>query len=355
MSDDEYAEVFTHEYGHFVDDMLGRPSGTEEFRTAMNMDLMQYDPDTAVGMKNFGLMMDDLLNSDAAYDRMVSDILSAFFVNDPAVMQDGDLIVTLSDGRVINAGSVNSSTSTGYTVTFNLNYTGAPAPSVQAVTAGGKATRPATPTRTGYNFAGWYTDAACTTSFAFDTAISQNTVLYANWVVYGTGNAAQQSTLENIRNMNSGEMPTITIDAEDFIPSSIMGTYSNVTVNSYDSAKDSLKDISSLMLFSDVDQEFTGVSQESVDGTNHYRLQQTYNGYDVYGKQLIVTTDANGAVTSLTGNYDPISEIINTNPRSGRQRRDRCLDGGLRGCRRRIDPTLLHRQHRLGQRCPQHS
>lgn len=87
MSDDEYAEVFTHEYGHFVDDMLGRPSGTEEFRTAMNMDLMQYDPDTAVGMKNFGLMMDDLLNSDAAYDRMVSDILSAFFVNDPAVMQ----------------------------------------------------------------------------------------------------------------------------------------------------------------------------------------------------------------------------------------------------------------------------
>lgn len=87
MSHDEYSEVFTHEYGHFVDDMLGRPSETAEFRNAMNMDLMQYDPDTAIGMKNFEHMMDDLLNSDAAYDRMVSDILSAFFVNAPAVMQ----------------------------------------------------------------------------------------------------------------------------------------------------------------------------------------------------------------------------------------------------------------------------
>ncbi len=87
LSDDEYAEVFTHEYGHFVDDMLGRPSASAEFRNAMYKDLMQYNPDTDVGMENFERMMDELLNSDAAYDRMVSDILSAFFVNDPAVMQ----------------------------------------------------------------------------------------------------------------------------------------------------------------------------------------------------------------------------------------------------------------------------
>lgn len=87
LDDDEYAEVFTHEYGHFVDDMLGRPSDTMEFRNAMNKDLAQYDPHTNNGMENFERMMDDLVNSDAAYDRMVSDVLSAFFVNNPAVMQ----------------------------------------------------------------------------------------------------------------------------------------------------------------------------------------------------------------------------------------------------------------------------
>jgi len=87
LSDDEYAEVFTHEYGHFVDDMLGRPSASAEFRDAMNKDRMQYHPGTDAGMENFERMIDELLNSDAAYDRMVSDVLSAFFVNDSAVMQ----------------------------------------------------------------------------------------------------------------------------------------------------------------------------------------------------------------------------------------------------------------------------
>lgn len=87
LSDDEYAEVFTHEYGHFVDDMLGKPSASAEFRNAMYKDLMQYNPDTDAGMENFERMMDELLNSDAAYDRMISDVLSAFFVNNPEVMQ----------------------------------------------------------------------------------------------------------------------------------------------------------------------------------------------------------------------------------------------------------------------------
>lgn len=87
LDDDEYAEVFTHEYGHFVDDMLGRPSGTTEFRDAMKKDLAQYDSNTNKGMENFERMMVDLVNSDAVYDRMVSDVLSAFFNNDPAIIQ----------------------------------------------------------------------------------------------------------------------------------------------------------------------------------------------------------------------------------------------------------------------------
>ena len=87
LDDDEYAEVFTHEYGHFVDHMLGRPSGKAEFREAMDTDLAQYDLNTNKGMENFERMMDALVESDAAFDRMVSDVLSAFFVNDSTIIQ----------------------------------------------------------------------------------------------------------------------------------------------------------------------------------------------------------------------------------------------------------------------------
>ncbi len=44
-------------------------------------------------------------------------------------------------------------------------------------------TAPADPTREGYSFAGWYTDAACTAAFSFSTALSENVTLYAGWKV----------------------------------------------------------------------------------------------------------------------------------------------------------------------------
>lgn len=87
LQDDEYAEIFSHEYGHFVDHNLDRPSNTQEFRDAMNKDLAQYDLSTAEGYENFKYMLDAVVNSDAAYDRAVSDILSAFFMNHPDIQQ----------------------------------------------------------------------------------------------------------------------------------------------------------------------------------------------------------------------------------------------------------------------------
>jgi uncharacterized repeat protein (TIGR02543 family) len=50
-----------------------------------------------------------------------------------------------------------------YTVTFDLNYTGAAnPPKPQEIDVGGKATQPAVPAREGYTFGGWHTDAAGT-------------------------------------------------------------------------------------------------------------------------------------------------------------------------------------------------
>lgn len=74
--------------------------------------------------------------------------------------------------------------SAGLKVTFDLNYTGAPAAEVVKVENGGKVSAPATePTRSGYRFLGWYVAADSESKFNFDTAIGADTTVYARWAV----------------------------------------------------------------------------------------------------------------------------------------------------------------------------
>ena len=67
-----------------------------------------------------------------------------------------------------------------HTVTFDSNGHGT-APAAQTVEQGEKATKPADLTAEGYAFRGWYTTAACTTEFNFDTPIVADTTVYAKW------------------------------------------------------------------------------------------------------------------------------------------------------------------------------
>ena len=91
-----------------------------------------------------------------------------------------DLLWTESDDTTIY--TIGKKTTTAHTVTFNLNYTGAPAPTTAKVNDGGKVTKPTDPTRTGYTFGGWYKEAACTTAWNFDTdTVTGNITLYAKW------------------------------------------------------------------------------------------------------------------------------------------------------------------------------
>lgn len=85
-----------------------------------------------------------------------------------------------------------------YMVSFDTN--GGSYVSAQFVESGDKAIRPTDPTKSGYTFAGWYTDSALNTNFNFDSAINTNTIVYAKW----TANSSQQPTSEQ----PTSEQPT---------------------------------------------------------------------------------------------------------------------------------------------------
>jgi uncharacterized repeat protein (TIGR02543 family) len=68
-----------------------------------------------------------------------------------------------------------------YTVSFEMNNHGESVAS-QSINYGEKATRPTTnPTDDNYDFDDWYADSACKTKFNFDSPITQDTKIYANW------------------------------------------------------------------------------------------------------------------------------------------------------------------------------
>ena len=92
-------------------------------------------------------------------------------------------------------------------VSFNMQGHGT-APDNQEVADGGKVTKPANPTAGGYDFGGWYKEAACTNAWNFDsdTVSGGNVILYAKWTL--------KSTVQNaINKINEIENPVVLTDA----------------------------------------------------------------------------------------------------------------------------------------------
>ncbi|GHT67642.1 hypothetical protein FACS189452_05740 [Bacteroidia bacterium] len=92
-----------------------------------------------------------------------------------------------------------------YTVTFDEQ--GGSTVSSQPVASGDTATQPADPTLTGYEFGGWYKEAACTTAWVFASdVVNSDITLYAKWLeIYsityhlnsGTGASNSTYTIES--------------------------------------------------------------------------------------------------------------------------------------------------------------
>ena len=72
-----------------------------------------------------------------------------------------------------------------YTVSFDSQ--GGSDVSKQPVIVGGKVTKPTDPTRSGYDFGGWYQESTCTAAWNFDTdTVTKSITLYAKWTAKPT-------------------------------------------------------------------------------------------------------------------------------------------------------------------------
>lgn len=86
MNHAEFTDVIKHEIGHFIDHMMGAPSGSPAFLAAMEQDRRAFDISSPDGRLRMADMLDDLFNTGACYDRNVTDILSALFRNAPVIL-----------------------------------------------------------------------------------------------------------------------------------------------------------------------------------------------------------------------------------------------------------------------------
>ena len=78
----------------------------------------------------------------------------------------------------------NATPAVSWTVTFETN--GGSAVPAQTVIDGQTASEPAAPTKTGFTFAGWYTDPGLTQAYSFSAPVTASFTLYAKWEEAGS-------------------------------------------------------------------------------------------------------------------------------------------------------------------------
>ena len=95
--------------------------------------------------------------------------------------QTGNLSIAGGEGKFADGKVATGWTAFPWCIEFVMNGHGDQVPSKQA-TNGTKAIEPTYPTTDGYRFAGWYTDAGCTSAVDWSAAITEDKTYYAKWV-----------------------------------------------------------------------------------------------------------------------------------------------------------------------------
>ena len=115
-----------------------------------------------------------------------------------------------------------ASTRKGHWIFYEENLTNAPRTQPEFVLPGGKPTKPADPTRSGYTFEGWYTEDATDARdgqvsgelFDFSKELTSNTTVYGKWTQGGTADYSVMIWFQN-KQGTGYDYSGITITVED--------------------------------------------------------------------------------------------------------------------------------------------
>lgn len=121
-------------------------------------------------------------------------------------------------------------------VTFNYNYSGSTSTTV-TLTNGQKLNYPTNPTRSGYVFAGWYTNSSCTTAYNFSGTITADMTLYANWKTCTITNNSTYSWSSSggvLTSTNKGNSSSSTYRITATMPVTINFSYKTSSESGYD-------------------------------------------------------------------------------------------------------------------------
>lgn len=112
----------------------------------------------------------------------------------------------------------------------------------QTTAANGSVTKPADPTREGYTFAGWYTDAACTKAYDFATAVTSDLTLYAKWTKNEASSSGSSSGADNAGGKKDNADTQLVSQGGYVSPSSLPLSQSALSKNDGEKADDGKKD-----------------------------------------------------------------------------------------------------------------
>lgn len=105
-----------------------------------------------------------------------------FEVSEPNLSKVGEKTVTVTlKGQRQRASFKISVMLQGFNLTYDLNYDGAPAATVENVVKNTAAKKPTDPVRAGHAFYKWYNDKDCTRPYDFSQPVTEDKTIYACW------------------------------------------------------------------------------------------------------------------------------------------------------------------------------
>lgn len=208
--------------------------------------------------------------------------------------------------------SVNTDTNKTYTVTFDQNYEGAPAPTKSSVVAGSNSIEPSFE-REGYQLIGWYTTkSGFSEIFDLSQEINNDITLYARWYCENDNQDSDNDGLSDSLEKQYGSDPHSVDTDNDGVDDFNELNWLNLDPTSSDSNKDGNDDGTE-----DADEDGLSNAEESKLGTNPAYEDTDYDflsDYDeVYTYKTNPTeadTDGDGVVdgTEVSNGSDPLVE-----------------------------------------------